>query len=108
LPATIVKDAQRHGLRVKAVDVQHSDWSCTLEPEPENIPRFALRLGLCYARGLRREAALVLLAEREQRPVASIQDLASRVLELRKSDLSLLAQIGAFNSLNNGSSSSVR
>ena len=32
-PATIVKDAQRHGLRVKPVDVQHSDWPCTLEPE---------------------------------------------------------------------------
>ena len=30
-PATIVKDAQRHGLRVKPVDVQHSGWPCTLE-----------------------------------------------------------------------------
>jgi error-prone DNA polymerase len=32
-PATIVKDAQRHGLRVKPVDITHSDWLCTLEPE---------------------------------------------------------------------------
>ena len=37
-PATIVKDAQRHGLRVKPVDVQHSDWPCTLEPEPGQCP----------------------------------------------------------------------
>ncbi len=32
-PATIVKDAQRHGLRVKPVDITYSDWLCTLEPE---------------------------------------------------------------------------
>ena len=98
-PATIVKDAQRHGLRVKPVDVQHSDWPCTLEPEPGNAHRFALRLGLCYARGLRREAALALIAAREQRAFSSIQDLALRVPELRKSDLTLLAKIGALNSL---------
>ena len=30
-PATIVKDAQRHGLRVKPVDINRSDWLCTLE-----------------------------------------------------------------------------
>ena len=67
-PATIVKDAQRHGLRVKPVDVQHSGWPCTLEAEPDNPHRFALRLGFCYARGLRREIALALISAREQRP----------------------------------------
>jgi error-prone DNA polymerase len=30
-PATIVKDAQRHGLRVKPVDINRSEWLCTLE-----------------------------------------------------------------------------
>src|SRR5207245_3307957 len=30
-PATIVKDAQRHGLRVLPIDVTKSDWLCTLE-----------------------------------------------------------------------------
>ncbi len=30
-PATLVKDAQRHGLRVKPIDVTRSDWPCTLE-----------------------------------------------------------------------------
>jgi error-prone DNA polymerase len=98
-PATIVKDAQRHGLRVKPVDVQHSDWHCTLEPESGNLHRFALRLGLCYARGLRRETAIALIAAREQRAFTSIQELALRIPELRKSDLTLLAQIGALNSL---------
>src|SRR5207302_1206445 len=31
-PATIVKDAQRHGLKVLPIDVMKSDWLCTLEP----------------------------------------------------------------------------
>jgi error-prone DNA polymerase len=97
--ATIVKDAQRHGLRVKPVDVQHSNWLCTLEPEPASPHRFALRLGLCYARGMRHEVALALIAARERSPFTSIQELTLRVPELRKSDLALLAKIGALNSL---------
>jgi error-prone DNA polymerase len=32
-PSTIVKDAQRHGLRVKPVDITRSEWACTLEEE---------------------------------------------------------------------------
>jgi len=32
-PATIVKDAQRHGLRVKPVDITRSEWLCTLEAD---------------------------------------------------------------------------
>ncbi len=101
-PATLVKDAQRHGLRIKPVDVQHSDWPCILEPESGNEHRFAVRLGLCYARGLRREAAEALISARAKHAFASIQDLASRVPELRKSDLTLLAQTGALNSLEAG------
>ena len=60
---------------------------------------FALRLGLRYARGLRHDAAVALLAARRLRPFTSIQDLALRVPELRKSELALLAKIGALNSL---------
>src|SRR5438067_4082587 len=29
--ATLVKDAQRHGLRIRPIDVTCSDWLCTLE-----------------------------------------------------------------------------
>src|SRR5208283_5036059 len=32
-PSTIVKDAQRHGLRVKPVDIMRSEWQCTLEAD---------------------------------------------------------------------------
>jgi error-prone DNA polymerase len=98
-PATIVKDAQRHGLRVKPVDVQHSSWYCTLEAEPGNAHRFVLRLGFCYARGLRRETALAVTLARELCAFTSIQDLALRVPELHTSNLALLAKIGALNSL---------
>src|SRR5436190_21485547 len=30
-PATLVKDAQRHGLKIKPIDVTKSDWLCTVE-----------------------------------------------------------------------------
>ncbi|MDE3156973.1 MAG: hypothetical protein KGN76_17875, partial [Acidobacteriota bacterium] len=46
-PATLVKDAQRRGVRFAGVDVQHSDWRCTVEADG------TIRLGLCYVRGLR-------------------------------------------------------
>ena len=37
-PAQLVQDAQRHGVQVRAVDVAHSDWDCTLEaPEEEGL-----------------------------------------------------------------------
>ena len=48
-PATLVKDAQRHGLKVKPIDVTKSDWLCTLEPERQPM----LRLGMRYVRGMR-------------------------------------------------------
>jgi DNA polymerase III alpha subunit len=49
-PAVLVKDAQRHGLRVKPIDVQISDWPCTVEREPNGS--LSLRLGLGYETGI--------------------------------------------------------
>jgi error-prone DNA polymerase len=95
-PSTLIKDAQRHGLRVKPVDVTRSDWPCTLEPEQES---FVLRLGLRYVRGLRQTAAQALVEERERAPFHSIAELAARVPQLNKSDLAMLAKIGALNNV---------
>ena len=92
-PSTIVKDAQRHGLRVKPVDIARSEWRCTLEDD------FALRMGFRYAKGLPEEAAQAIVRERSKRPFASIVDLAHRVPELRRKELVLLASIGALNSI---------
>jgi error-prone DNA polymerase len=92
-PSTIVKDAQRHGLRVKPVDIVRSEWACTLEED------FALRMGFRYAKGLPEEAAQAIVCERSKRPFESIVDLAHRVPELRRKELVLLASIGALNSI---------
>ncbi|MGD0213490.1 MAG: error-prone DNA polymerase [Terriglobales bacterium] len=97
-PATIVKDAQRHGLKVLPMDVTRSDWKCTLEPSALSH-RPSVRLGLKYARGLREPAGQALVRERSLAPFASVQDLARRVPELRKDELTTLAEIGALNAV---------
>jgi len=142
-PATITKDAQRHGLKMLPVDVMRSEWMCRLEtafspgsrvaseaartqypalsktfdlPTPGRTREAkescnselgtgysqlapALRLGLLYVRGLREEAGRALVRERLLAPFTSIQDLARRVPELRKDELTTLAEIGALNSV---------
>jgi error-prone DNA polymerase len=95
-PATLVKDAQRHGLKCKPIDLTRSDWNCTLEKIPDG---FAMRLGLRYVKGLRQEIALALLRERAVRPFPSVEDLKQRVPEIQKSELTALAEVGALNSL---------
>jgi error-prone DNA polymerase len=62
-------------------------------------PTLALRLGLNYVHGLREAAAQALVRERSLRPFESIHDLARRVPELRKDELTTLAEIGALNSI---------
>jgi error-prone DNA polymerase len=99
-PAIVIKDAQRHGLRVLPVDVTRSAWECTVERSGAGASACqSLRLGLRYARGLREEAARALLRARDVRPFTSVDDLAVRVRELRKDELNRLAEIGALNSL---------
>ena len=67
-PAQIVRDAREHGVEVREVDVNHSDWDCTLEDG-------ALRLGLRQIDGLQREAADRLVA---RRPYRTVEELQSR------------------------------
>jgi len=105
-PSTIVKDAQRHGLKVLPMDVTKSDWKCSLETvasgqwsvasKSENL---AVRLGLNYARGLREPAGQALVRERSLAAFASVHDLARRVPELRKDELTTLAETGALNAV---------
>ncbi len=95
--AVLVKDAQRHGLRVKPVDVLYSEWNCTLEREKDNS--LSLRLGMRYVRGMRQPAALELETARKFRPFGSIDEVVRRVPSLTRADLTTLAEIGALNSL---------
>jgi error-prone DNA polymerase len=104
-PATVVKDAQRHGLRAKPVDVTCSDWNCTLERDGserdgrESDNHLALRIGLRYVRGLQQASAEALLQQRACAPFASVEDLAHRVPQLSRDNLAILATIGALNNL---------
>lgn len=97
-PAVLVKDAQRHGLRVRPIDIQRSDWLCTLEKQPDDS--FALRVGFRYAKGLQQNLAEAIMSARaKDGPFESVDDLARRVPELQRKDLVSLARIGALNSL---------
>jgi error-prone DNA polymerase len=127
-PFTIIKDAQRHGLKVKPVDVTRSNWECTIEeegvgnwvlgvenkevgneagsdelhPKPNTQPPLALRLGLLCVKGLREEAGRAIELERTQYPFTSLDDLHNRVPELRKDELRKLAAVGALNFIDQG------
>ncbi|MGB6609917.1 MAG: error-prone DNA polymerase, partial [Acidobacteriaceae bacterium] len=179
-PAVLVKDAQRHGLKVRPIDIQQSDWPCTVEHEeavssgtnrvPHICPVLAdvgthdahpvfdelesgtssvtnkkelssraersavegsavlsaircplsanegpaflsairyplsadtvpvLRLGLGYARGLRQQVGeAITVSRRAGGAFRSVDDLALRVSDLNKKEITLLANIGALN-----------
>lgn len=93
-PFTLVKDAQRHGLKVLPIDITCSDWLCTIEKESGGL---ALRLGLRYVKGLSQQSGQAIVRERSRRPFAGIDDLCNRVPQLRKDELRKLAAIGALN-----------
>ena len=97
-PAVLVKDAQRHGLRIRCIDVQESNWPCTLQHEPDGS--LSLRIGLCYAKRLSRCSAEALVKARENEgPFRSTEDLALRVPGLTRTELNILASIGALNKI---------
>src|SRR5437773_4469106 len=118
-PATIVKDAQRHGVNIKPVCVLQSEWHCTVvsaqEPSPQSSGRDrdqggaprggreapvrvvdAVRLGFCVVNGLRQEHAEELLKQRQDRSFKSLDDL-KRHVPFAKNELRALAELGAFN-----------
>jgi error-prone DNA polymerase len=88
-PATIIKDAQRHGLRVLPVDINRSQVKCAVEGSH-------VRLGFNYVRGLHGKRAERIV---DKQPFENIEDLARRVLELQKEEITQLAAIGALNSI---------
>ena len=100
-PATIVKDAQLHGLKVKPIHVLYSDWLCTLEKsvnkEGKEVP--CLRIGFRYVRGLREAPAREIVRERQKQSFSGIEDLIRLVPDLQKSEIVTLGEIGALNSL---------
>ncbi|SEQ29794.1 error-prone DNA polymerase [Loktanella sp. DSM 29012] len=73
-PAQLVRCARDHGVTVRPVDVNTSEWDCTLEPAGRG---FALRLGMRQIGGLRAEAAARIVAARDA-PYTDVKDLHTR------------------------------
>ena len=111
-PATLIEDAARNGVLTLPIDVNHSQWDCTLELSEQAVlpgerradermrPSFrklwAVRMGFRYVKGVgTRERELLAFVPR---PVRSIEDFAKHSrLPLRA--LLMLAEAGAFDSL---------
>jgi error-prone DNA polymerase len=94
-PAQIVRDAREHGVEVRPVDVNYSDWDNTLEPGTGDL--FAVRLGFRQVTGLREEDMERLLDARGEgygRP----EDVRRRA-GLGRRPLELLAAADAFGSM---------
>jgi error-prone DNA polymerase len=89
----LIQDVSRHGVDVRPVDVQHSEWDHRLEPDARGKP--ALRLGLRLAKGLREAAGLRIAAAR---PFRDAKDLADKA-GLSSGDLQYLARAGALKDL---------
>ena len=80
-PAQIVRDARDHGVEVLAVDVNHSDWDCTLgDPSTpcRGMATPALRLGLRQVEGLRKDDSERIVAARGTRPFADVEEVKTR------------------------------
>jgi len=91
-PAQLVRDARVHGVEVRPVDACVSAWDAALERCENGEP--ALRLGLRLVKSLSQAGAERLIAARNARPFASVEDLAARSA-LDRGDLEALAAAGA-------------
>lgn len=76
-PDQLLQEARRQGIEVRPVDVFHSAWDCTLEPQGEGA--LAIRLGLRQIRGFSEADARRLEQARAQRPWRDVEDLCLRV-----------------------------
>jgi error-prone DNA polymerase len=92
-PAQIVRCAQEHGVEVRAIDANHSEWDCTLEPDTNG--KLALRLGLRQIHGFSKIWAKTI---KDHRPYTNLEDLARRA-DLPQRALNLLADADALRSL---------
>jgi error-prone DNA polymerase len=86
-PATIVKDAQRHGIEMRSIDAARSGWGCAWE-------KGGVRLGFRFVRGLKEGSGRRIEAERARAPFSSVPDLARRC-RLGEDELEKLAHAGA-------------
>jgi error-prone DNA polymerase len=99
-PATIVGDAQRHGLEIRPIDVTRSAWDCTLEPSDDAFA-LAVRMGLRWIKGLHLGDGQRIVAARTERGFDSVADFVRRSRVPGRSHASL-AEAGALGTLAGG------
>jgi error-prone DNA polymerase len=109
-PSQLVTDARQHGVEVRPVDVNFSDWDCTLEPIPARSASkgdalgpclrcgLVLRLGFRLIRGLSDAHIEPLIQARRDGPFRSFAEFVRRT-GLRAAVLKRLSQADAFGSL---------
>ena len=95
-PAQLLEQAKRQNLTVMPVDINVSEWDCTLEPDARG--ELGIRLGLRLVRGLRESEAAQILSARATLPFASVKDVGDRTA-LSKRAMRALALGGAFRSI---------
>lgn len=103
-PAQIVEDGRRHGVEVRPVDINASEWDSTLEHEVTSADDHALRLGLRLVAGLPEEdGRLIVKARRTGNgvPYGSVEDVSRRTGVGRRA-IEALAEADAFASLGQG------
>ena len=97
----LVTDARRHEVIVLPVDVNLSDWNCTLEKTEDGTndmnKKLALRLGLKIVRGIRQDDVLRIVKNRGERLYGSVEDLRRRG-RVGRSVIMKLADADAFSS----------
>jgi error-prone DNA polymerase len=99
-PAQIVRDAQAHGVEARPIDINHSQWDCTLEPAM-NTQAHAIRLGMRLVKSLSETHASAIAQLRERDGTyRSIDDLRRRTRsEVPIEALRHLARADAFGSI---------
>ena len=120
-PAQLVADAKAHGVHVLPVDVNFSDWDCTIEdcttasfdadadgepalhsplvPDSAAARRQSLRLGLRMVAGLRYDIAETIVEARRDGPFQTVSEFTRRT-GLSQANLAKLSQADVFGSLN--------
>jgi len=96
-PATIVGDAQRHGLEIRPIDVTRSEWDCTMEPAEDDFG-FAVRMGLRWVKGMQLADGKRIVEARGARPFESVEDFVRRTHVPTRTHTSL-AEAGALGEL---------
>ena len=96
-PAQLIRDARAHGVEVLPIDVNHSEWDCTLE-ESACRDSFAIRLGFRHILGLSAALAETIVQSRSDGPFQSVADLTRRT-RLGRATVMRLARADTFQSM---------